>query len=145
MLDATAGFCFGCMLEALDPPRLTTNVREKPMSTTQPSESQGSAAADIFAFAPFGTAALYLIMAVYSRAFMGHWPRYYEYLTVFDSPIFKLLSAAFLLSGLVSVLSVALFWGRWITWQAALFVVGWVMLVALVMADPHGFTSFLID
>jgi len=115
------------------------------VSTTQTSGSQGSAADDIFAFAPFGTAALYVMMAVYSRAFMGHWPHYYEYPTVFHSPLFKLLGAAFLVSGLVSVISVALLWGRWITWQAAAFVLGWVMLVALVMADPHGFTSFLID
>ena len=115
------------------------------MSTTPRSESQGSAAADIFAFALFVSAAFYRSIAVCSRAFLGHWPRYYEYSAVYYSPIFKLLGAAFLLSVVVSVFSVALLWGRWITWQAAIFVFGWVMLVALVVGNPHGFTDFLID
>jgi len=105
----------------------------------------GSPVADICAFAPFGTATLFLLLATYSRLLMGHWPRYYEYLTVYDSPIFKLLGAAFLLSGALSLISGMVLWGRWRWWQAALFIAAWVLLVALVMADPFGFTSFLID
>ena len=107
-----------------------------PTSTTN-----DSAADDICAFTPFGTAALYILLAAYCRTSMGHWPRYHEYLTAYDLPVFKPIGAAFLLSGALSVFSGALLWGRWLKWQG----VGWVLLVALVMADPHGFTSFLID
>jgi len=107
--------------------------------------SPGSAVADFCAFAPSGTATLYILLATYSRLLMGHWPKYYEYLTVYDSPIFKLLGIAFLFSGALSLISGMVLWGRWRWWQAAVFITSWVLLVALVMADPCGFTSFLID
>ena len=104
-----------------------------------------SGIADLCAFAPSGTTALYILLAVYSRVSTGHWPKYYEYLTVSHSPIFMLLGGAFLLSGALSLILAFVFWGRWRWWQAAVFIAAWVLLVALVMADPYGFTSFLID
>jgi hypothetical protein len=76
---------------------------------------------------------------------MGHWPKYHEYLTAYNSTIFKLLAAAFLLSGTVSLIVGMALWGRWLKRQAAVYIATWFLLVALVMADPYGFTSFLID
>jgi hypothetical protein len=86
--------------------------------------------ADICAFAPFGTAILYVLLAAYSRLSMGHWPKYYEYLTVSHSPIFMLLGAAFLLSAVLSLISAFVFWGRWRWWQAAVFIAAWVRVGA---------------
>lgn len=111
-------------------------------STRAPS---ASAITDLCAFAPFVTTALYILIAAYSRISTGHWPKYYEYLTISRSPIFMFLGAAFLLSGALSLISAFVFWGRWLKWQAAVFIAAWILLVALVMADPCGFTSFLID
>jgi hypothetical protein len=116
---------------------------EKPARVNSPtSTTNDSVAGDICAFAPLGTAALYILLAVYCRTSMGHWPRYHEYLTAYDLPIFKPLGAAFLLSGALSIFSVALLWGRWLTWHGAVFILGWVLLVALVVDDPYSFTSF---
>ena len=112
---------------------------------TPTSTKEGSAVGDICAFAPLGTAALYILLAIYCRSSMGHWPRYHEYLTAYDLPVFKPIGAAFLLSGVVSVFSLLLLWGRLLAWQAVVFVLGWVLLTVLVVADPYGFTSFLID
>jgi hypothetical protein len=86
---------------------------------------------------------------------MGHWPRYHEYLTVFASPVFKIIGATFLLWGALSVLLAPVLWGA-LTWRArpgaktavrqvAVFIAGWLAFVLLVAADPYGFTSFLID
>jgi hypothetical protein len=118
--------------------------REFPNDSPMNSPS-GSASVGLSAFAPFGTTVLYILLAAYSRISAGHWPKYHEYLTVSHSPIFMLLGAAFLLSGVLSLVSAFVFWGRWRWWEAAVFLAAWVLLVALVMADPFGFTSFLID
>lgn len=104
-----------------------------------------SGTAEVCAFAPFGTVALYILLAAYSRISAGHWPNYGEYLTVAHSPIFMFLGIVFLLSGALSCISAFAFWGRWRWWQVAVFIAAWVLLVALVTADPYGFTSFLID
>jgi len=86
-----------------------------------------------------------LVLAVYCRASMGHWPRYHEYLMAYDLPLFKLIGASFLFSGVVSVFSVGLLLGRPTIWQVAGFFAGWLLLLGLVTANPYGFTSFLID
>jgi hypothetical protein len=106
------------------------------------------------AFAPLGMIALYILLAVYCRAWMGHWPRYYEYLTVYDAPAFRLIGGAFLLSGAVSLLLAPVLWGV-LTWRARprpeairqfiVFIAAWFMFILLVVANPCGFTSFLID
>jgi len=99
--------------------------------------------------------AFYVLLALYSRAWMGHWPRYYEYLTVFDSPLFRIIGGAFLLWGAVSLILAPVSWGvvAWRAWpgrrtaerQATVFVAAWILFILLVAADPYGFTSFLID
>ncbi len=76
---------------------------------------------------------------------MDHWPRYHEYNTAYHLPFFTLLGAAFLLSVVFSVFSVVLLGERWLTWYGVVFVVGWLLLIALVACDPQSFTSFLID
>jgi hypothetical protein len=63
----------------------------------------------------------------------------------YDLPLFKLIGASFLLSGVVSVFSVGLLLGRSTIWQVVGVFVGWLLLLGLVTSDPYGFTSFLID
>jgi hypothetical protein len=86
---------------------------------------------------------------------MGHWPRYHEYLTVYSSPAFPLIGAAFLVWGAASLLLVPVLWAvltlrgrpgiKTVIRQVAVFVAAWLLFVLLVVADPFGFSSFLID
>jgi hypothetical protein len=125
------------------------------MSATPAFSSSRSAAAEVCAFAPLGVIALYGMLALYCRVWMGHWPRYYEYLAAFDSPISKIIGAAFLLWAIFSLLVAPVWWGALIwrtrpglkpaTRQAAIFIGSWLVFILLVIADPFGFTSFLID
>jgi hypothetical protein len=125
------------------------------MNTPRTCNSSRSAVAEICAWTPLGVIALYVLLALFSRACMGHWPRYHEYLTVFASPVFKIIGATFLVWGALSVLLAPVLWAA-LTWRArpgaktavrqvALFIAGWLAFVLLVAADPYGFTSFLID
>jgi hypothetical protein len=114
-----------------------------------------SVATEICSFAPLGMTALYMLLAVYSRMWAGHWPRYHEYLEVFASPAFPFIGAIFLFSTAASLLLAPLLWGaltwrarpgfRTVTRQIAVFVAGWLIFILLVIANPYGFTSFLID
>lgn len=111
-------------------------------------------AAKICAFSPVGTLALYVLLAFYSRVSVGHWPRYYEYQTVYNSPTFRLLGVAFLLWGALSLLLAPILWGVLI-WhpqarlqavrQVVVYITAWLLFILIAAADPGGFTSFLVD
>ena len=124
------------------------------VNTEPTSRSLRSVAEGLCALAPLGVIALYVLLALYSRAWMGHWPRYYEYLTVYDAPAFKWIGGAFLLWGALSLLFVPVLWAV-LRWRAQsrteavrhvfAYIAAWTAFVLLAAADPYGFTSFLID
>ena len=124
------------------------------MNTEPTSRFARSVAAGLCAFAPLGVIALYVLLALYSRARMGHWPRYSEYLTVYDAPAFKWIGAAFLLWGALSLLFAPVLWAVLIgrarsrteaARQVIVYIATWTAFILLVAAHPYGFTSFLID
>ena len=124
------------------------------MSAAPTAGQYRSIAAEVCAFAPLGIIALYILLALFSRAWMGHWPRYYEYLTIWGAPAFRLIAAAFLLWVVISLLLAPLLWGVLALRARAkpdavrhvlVYIGSWLIFILLVRADPFGFTSFLID